>query len=37
MTDTNDTQPSLYVRIRQWFQPYYQPVNQQATPKKSGE
>lgn len=35
MTDTNDTQPSLYVRIRQWFQPYYQPVNQQATPKKA--
>lgn len=35
MTDTRDPQPSLYVRIRQWFQPYYRPKNPQVAKKVS--
>lgn len=31
MTDNNDAQESLYVRIRQWFQPYYQPTPSAAS------
>ena len=31
MTDNNDPQESLYVRIRQWFQPYYQPTPSAAS------